>query len=200
MSTGRHEPGWMDRETPVLDDVVRFVGRKGGRRGRRARPRRPRTDAAAWRSTTSSCLYVLVRSSRRRGTVFIRTGRPLTGWPRPTAMRRRRATRASGDVDEALAASGVTIAGTWRTQRVTHAHLGDPRQHRLARRGRLVVRTSSQVPFLTRDDCADCSTFPRTGAGPLRPGRWRFRREAGTADRGPVALGVLGRVDPSPTR
>jgi CO/xanthine dehydrogenase Mo-binding subunit/aerobic-type carbon monoxide dehydrogenase small subunit (CoxS/CutS family) len=58
-----------------------------------------------------------------------------------------------GDVDTALAGSEVTTGGTWQTQRVSHAQLEthgtlgwiDPD-------GRLVLRTSSQVPFLVRDE------------------------------------------------
>ncbi|GGG13010.1 oxidoreductase [Rhodococcoides trifolii] len=59
----------------------------------------------------------------------------------------------SGDVDAAVATSAASVTGTWRTGRVQHAHLethGALAWHDES--GRLVVRTSSQVPFLVRDE------------------------------------------------
>jgi putative selenate reductase molybdopterin-binding subunit len=66
--------------------------------------------------------------------------------------------RVSGDPGAGFAAADVVYEGTFRTQRVqhvaleTHAAIGwlDPR-------GRLVLRTSTQVPFLTRDEL--CRVF-----------------------------------------
>ena len=56
-----------------------------------------------------------------------------------------------GDVDQALADSDVTVHGEWRTQRVSHAQLETHGSLGwLDDDGRLVIRTSSQVPFLTR--------------------------------------------------
>nr|WP_207954483.1 molybdopterin cofactor-binding domain-containing protein [Saccharopolyspora elongata] len=56
-----------------------------------------------------------------------------------------------GDVDRALAESDVTVGGEWRTQRVSHAQLETHGSLGwLDDDGRLVIRTSSQVPFLTR--------------------------------------------------
>ncbi|SDX73199.1 CO or xanthine dehydrogenase, Mo-binding subunit [Saccharopolyspora shandongensis] len=56
-----------------------------------------------------------------------------------------------GDVDRALAESDVTVRGEWRTQRVSHAQLETHGSLGwLDDDGRLVIRTSSQVPFLTR--------------------------------------------------
>ncbi|SDD47019.1 molybdopterin-dependent oxidoreductase [Nocardioides lianchengensis] len=60
-----------------------------------------------------------------------------------------------GDVSAGLAAAEVRVSGTWRTSRVTHAAL----ETHGARgwvddAGRLVVRTSTQVPFLVRDELA----------------------------------------------
>ena len=58
-----------------------------------------------------------------------------------------------GDVEEALADADVTVGGTWRTARVTHAQL---ETHGtigwLDDDGRLILRTSSQVPFLVRKE------------------------------------------------
>ncbi|WP_368499261.1 molybdopterin-dependent oxidoreductase [Herbiconiux sp. A18JL235] len=60
-----------------------------------------------------------------------------------------------GSVAEALDASEVRVSGTWQTHRVSHAAL---ETHGSVGwfddDGRLVVRTSSQVPFLVRDELA----------------------------------------------
>jgi putative selenate reductase molybdopterin-binding subunit len=58
-----------------------------------------------------------------------------------------------GDIDATLADADVTVGGTWRTARVTHAQL---ETHGtvgwLDDDGRLTLRTSSQVPFLVRKE------------------------------------------------
>ena len=60
-----------------------------------------------------------------------------------------------GDVDAAVAAADAVVRGRWRTQRVNHAHL---ETHATVgwrdEDGRLTLRTSSQVPFLVRDEIA----------------------------------------------
>lgn len=60
-----------------------------------------------------------------------------------------------GDVAAALAASAATVDGTWRTSRVTHAALETHASRGwIDDAGRLVIRTSSQVPYLVRDEVA----------------------------------------------
>ncbi|MFP5021687.1 molybdopterin-dependent oxidoreductase [Pseudonocardia phyllosphaerae] len=60
-----------------------------------------------------------------------------------------------GDVDAALAASAVTVSGTWRTSRVSHAQLEcHGAVGSLDDDGRLVLRAGTQVPFLTRAELA----------------------------------------------
>jgi len=67
-----------------------------------------------------------------------------------------------GDVTAGLRAAAAVVEGTWRTQRVahtsleTHAALGW-----LDAEGRLVVRSSTQVPFLVRDELARVLALPR---------------------------------------
>jgi CO/xanthine dehydrogenase Mo-binding subunit/aerobic-type carbon monoxide dehydrogenase small subunit (CoxS/CutS family) len=60
-----------------------------------------------------------------------------------------------GAVDEALRTAEVTVTGRWQTARVSHAQL---ETHATIGwtddDGRLVLRTSSQVPFLVRDEIA----------------------------------------------
>ena len=67
-----------------------------------------------------------------------------------------------GDVRRGLAEAAATVRGSWRTARVSHASL----ETHGARAwvdddGRLVVRTSSQVPFLVRDELARILDLPR---------------------------------------
>ncbi|WP_181311521.1 molybdopterin-dependent oxidoreductase [Nocardioides campestrisoli] len=60
-----------------------------------------------------------------------------------------------GDVAAGLAGAAYTVSGTWRTSRVTHAALETHGVRGwLDEDGRLVVRTSTQVPFLVRDELA----------------------------------------------
>ncbi|MFD1721987.1 molybdopterin-dependent oxidoreductase [Amnibacterium endophyticum] len=58
-----------------------------------------------------------------------------------------------GDVDAALMTAAVTVSGVWRTARVSHAALETHATRGwLDADGRLVLRTSSQVPYLVRDE------------------------------------------------
>lgn len=58
-----------------------------------------------------------------------------------------------GDVDAALAAAAVVVSGTWQTARVAHAALETHATRGwLDDDGRLVLRTSSQVPYLVRTE------------------------------------------------
>lgn len=58
-----------------------------------------------------------------------------------------------GDVAAGIAAADKVVRGTWRTQRIAHGHL---ETHCTIgwkdEDGRLVLRTSSQVPYLVRDE------------------------------------------------
>jgi putative selenate reductase molybdopterin-binding subunit len=58
-----------------------------------------------------------------------------------------------GDVDAALASADAVVEGSWQTQRVNHAALETHATRGwLDADGRLVLRTSSQVPYLVRDE------------------------------------------------
>lgn len=66
-----------------------------------------------------------------------------------------------GDVDGAMENADVVVSGTWRTQRQTHAQLETHGSIGwIADDGRLVLRTSSQVPFLTRDELCRIFDLP----------------------------------------
>ncbi|WP_279348069.1 molybdopterin cofactor-binding domain-containing protein [Hoyosella sp. YIM 151337] len=61
----------------------------------------------------------------------------------------------TGDVAAALAEAHAVVRGTWHTARVQHVHMETHASIGwLDDAGRLVIRTSSQVPFLTRDELA----------------------------------------------
>ena len=58
-----------------------------------------------------------------------------------------------GDVEAAIEAADFVVSGTWRTGRVAHAALETHATRGwLDADGRLVLRTSSQVPYLVRDE------------------------------------------------
>jgi putative selenate reductase molybdopterin-binding subunit len=60
-----------------------------------------------------------------------------------------------GDVHAGLAAAAATVTGRWTNSPVTHASLETHGARAwIDQDGRLVVRTSSQVPFLVRDELA----------------------------------------------
>ncbi|MHA3702870.1 molybdopterin-dependent oxidoreductase [Jatrophihabitans sp. YIM 134969] len=157
-STARHENRLDDPDdTRMLDDVVRFVGQR----------------VAVVVATTAAiaeaaCRAVVVEYELLPAVldpeVARSPGAPLVH-PEASALNRvhesgRNVVAAlhdghGGDVDAALAASEVTVSGTWRTQRVAHGQL---ETHGavgwLDDDGRLVVRTSTQVPYLVRDELA----------------------------------------------
>lgn len=69
-----------------------------------------------------------------------------------------------GDVEAALAASHATVEGHWQTQRVTHAALETHGARGwIDDEGRLVIRTSTQVPFLVRDEICHIFGLPEEG-------------------------------------
>ncbi|MAP64710.1 MAG: aldehyde oxidase [Microbacterium sp.] len=97
------------------------------------------------------------------------------------------------DPDAALAHSAVTVTGTWQTSRVSHAQL---ETHGaigwLDDDGRLVIRSSTQVPFLTRDElCHVLDLDPETVRvyAPRVGGGFGGKQEIFTEDL--VALAVL---------
>jgi putative selenate reductase molybdopterin-binding subunit len=66
-----------------------------------------------------------------------------------------------GDVDAAVAAADAVVTGTWRTQRVSQAALETHATRGwLDADGRLVLRTSSQVPYLVRDELCHIFDLP----------------------------------------
>ncbi|MFT4136832.1 molybdopterin-dependent oxidoreductase [Microbacterium sp.] len=157
-STARHEHREDDPDdTRLLDDVVRHVGQRVA-------------AIVAETAEAADAAVALIRVDYDvRDAVFDpdlarSPGAPLIHPDLTPADRVDQAHRnviaavhagPADEVDAALAASTVTVSGTWQTQRVSHAHL---ETHGaigwLDEDGRLVIRSSTQVPFLTRDELA----------------------------------------------
>jgi len=164
-STARHEHRTDDPDdTRVLDDVVRHVGQR----------------VAAVVAESAAAAEAGCRALRVEYEVLPavfdpeearQPGAPLLHPDRTPDERVDDASRNvvlslsrhhGGDVDDALAASDVVVGGTWRTSRVIHAQM---ETHGavgwLDGGGRLVVRASTQVPFLVRDELAHLFDLPR---------------------------------------
>jgi putative selenate reductase molybdopterin-binding subunit len=152
-STARHEKIWMDPDDArVLDDVVRFVGQKVA--AVVAESEAAAEEGCRRLKVDYDILPAVIDPARA-----IAPGAPILHPGKTPEQRVFGAARnivaeshgEYGDVATALATSAVTYEGTFTTQRVQHAALEthgglawvDPD-------GTLNVRSSTQVPFLTR--------------------------------------------------
>ena len=157
-STARHEWDWMDPDdTKVLDNVVRFIGQK-------VAAVVADTEAAAEEGCRRLKVQYEILPAVIDPAAAIAPDAPvLHGDKTPntaslTAARNIVAETHGefGDVAAALAQAAVTYEGTFTTQRVQHAALET--HGGLAwvdADGILNVRSSTQVPFLTRRTLAD---------------------------------------------
>ncbi|MEK9282902.1 molybdopterin-dependent oxidoreductase [Bradyrhizobium sp. ISRA442] len=152
-STARHEKDWMDPDdTRVLDDVVRFIGQKVA--AVVAESEAAAEEGCRRLKVTYNLLPVVIDPEQASA-----PDAPIIHPDRTAANRVADAQRnivaerhaEFGDVAAALAASAVTYEGTFTTQRVQHAAL---ETHGglawLDEAGVLNIRSSTQVPFLTR--------------------------------------------------
>ncbi|MFH6785516.1 MULTISPECIES: molybdopterin-dependent oxidoreductase [Methylobacterium] len=165
-STGRHEnPADDAADTRVLDPVLRFVGQ-------RVAAVVAESEAAAEAGCRALAVEYEVLPACLDPEHALDPDAPWVHGARPTgedAPPRHphpnlaaEAHGAIGDVAAGLAAADVVIEGTYRSQRIQHAHLEthaaigwrDPE-------GRLVIRSSTQVPFLTRDALCALFDLPR---------------------------------------
>jgi putative selenate reductase molybdopterin-binding subunit len=162
-STARHENDWMDPEdTRMLDNVVRFIGQK-------VAAVVAETEAAA----EEGCRRLKVEYELLPAVVdpaqAIAPGAPAIHGDKTSAHRVSNSARnivaeihgEFGDVAAALARAAATYQGTFTTQRVQHAAL---ETHGgiawVDADGVLTVRTSTQVPFLTRRALSDLFNLP----------------------------------------
>jgi putative selenate reductase molybdopterin-binding subunit len=157
-STARHERAWMDPDdTRVLDNVVRFIGQRVAA-----------VVAESEASAEEGCRRLKVDYDILPAVIdpaqAIAPGAPLIHGDKTREQRVTNAQRnivaeshgEYGDVATALAQAAVTCEETFTTQRVQHAALET--HGGLAwvdSAGVLNVRSSTQVPFLTRRALAD---------------------------------------------
>ena len=164
-STARHDSRVDDPDdTHVLDDTVRFVGQRVAavvadslavaesacraiqvEYARAACRLRSRCRAVAWRSAGPRRQGCRTRASATQAATSSPSYTEASAISRRGSRRRERS-------------GGAVVRGRWTTQRVQHAHL---ETHGCTgwrdEQGRLVIRTSSQVPFLVRDEL--CHVF-----------------------------------------
>src|SRR5436190_3199174 len=157
-STARHERAWMDPDdTRVLDNVVRFVGQ-------RIAAVVAETEASAEEGCRRLKVDYDILPAVTDPAQAIAPGAPLIHGDKPREQRvtdvQRNIVAEShgeyGNVATALAQAAVTYEGTFTTQRVQHAAL---ETHAglawVDSSGVLNVRSSTQVPFLTRRALVD---------------------------------------------
>src|SRR5260221_1433625 len=157
-STARHEWDWMDPDdTKVLDNVVRFIGQK-------VAAVVAETEAAAEEGCRRLKVAYEILPAVVDPAQAIAPGAPVIHGDKTPQHRVTNSGRnivaethgEFGDVATALKRSAVTYEGTFTTPRVQHAALET--HGGLAwvdARGILNVRSSTQVPFLTRRALAD---------------------------------------------
>jgi putative selenate reductase molybdopterin-binding subunit len=154
-STGRHEMRTDDPDdTLVLDPVLRFIGQ-------RVAAVVADTVAIAQRALALIEVEYEVLAGVFDPELARQPGAPLLHAEKGAEQRVSAPERnvlaqmhgEMGDVDAAIAAADAVATGTWRTQRVNHAALETHATRGwLDSDGRLVLRTSSQVPYLVRDE------------------------------------------------
>ncbi|MCU1438165.1 MAG: xdhA [Naasia sp.] len=163
-STARHEHRDDDPDdTRMLDDVVRF-------RGQRVAAVVASTAAAA----EEACRRIVVdyevlpavfdpEEARSPGAPVLHGDRTADDRVDDAARNVIAALHTGfGDLDAALAEADTVVSGTWQTQRVSHAQLETHGSIGwLDDDGRLVIRTSTQVPFLVRDELCTLLGLPR---------------------------------------
>jgi putative selenate reductase molybdopterin-binding subunit len=156
-STARHEKAWMDPDdTRMLDDVVRFIGQ-------RIAAVIAETEAAAEEGCRRLKVEYEILPAVFDPAKAISAGAPVIHGDKTVEHRVSDAQRnivaethgEYGDVATALTQAAVTYEGTFTTQRVQHAAL---ETHGglawIDASGVLNIRSSTQVPFITRRDLA----------------------------------------------
>jgi len=154
-STGRHQNRTDDPDdTRVLDTVVRFRGQ---------RVAAVVADSVAIAEEARQLIRVEYERipanfdpelATAPGTPLLHADKGLgSGLADPEANLVAELHGEMGDVTAALDAGHTVVRGTWRTQRVTHVALETHATRGwIDAQGRMVLRTSSQVPYLVRDE------------------------------------------------
>ncbi|MEV6774267.1 molybdopterin cofactor-binding domain-containing protein [Nocardia sp. NPDC051030] len=154
-STARHQIREDDPDdTLVLDPVMRFIGQ-------RVAAVVGETLAAARAGCRALKVEYEVLPAVFEPDEALAVGAPTLHVDKPESARIADAQRnlvaevhgRTGDVTAGLSAASEVVQGVWQTQRVQHVHLETHGSIGwLDEAGRLVLRTSTQVPFLVRDE------------------------------------------------
>nr|WP_240896852.1 molybdopterin cofactor-binding domain-containing protein [Kineococcus vitellinus] len=172
-STGRHENRLDDPDdTLVLDPVLRH-------RGQRVAAAVAETPALAERALGLLAVEYEPLPAVLDAEAALEPGAPLVHGDKDAAASRIADPQRNlvaelhggvGDVEEALARAEFTVGGTYRTARVSHVALETHSAVSwLDDGGRLVVRSSTQVPFLVRDELARVLGLERERVRVLAP-------------------------------
>ncbi len=162
-STARHEKSWMDPDdTRILDNVVRFIGQKVAA-----------VIAESEAAAEEGCRRLVVAYDILPAVIdpaqAIAPGAPVIHPDRTKENRVANSQRnivaethgEFGDVASALAQSAFTYQGTFTTQRVQHAALETHGGLAWVDAGGILnVRSSTQVPFLTRRALSEIFDLP----------------------------------------
>ncbi|AXK80297.1 aldehyde oxidase [Pseudolabrys taiwanensis] len=155
-SSARHEIRTTDcDDTFVLDDVVRFIGQ-------RVAAVVADTDAAAEEGCRRLIVDYEILPAVFDPEEAIRPGAPLLHADRPADARIEDPARnivaqfdgGFGDVVQGFAEADVVYEGSFETPRIQHAHLETLSAIAWCDDNGLTVRSSTQVPFLTRNELA----------------------------------------------
>ncbi|WP_369374873.1 molybdopterin-dependent oxidoreductase [Promicromonospora sp. Populi] len=175
-STGRHQNRLDDPDdTRILDPVLRFVGQRVAFAV--AETLRQARDALALVAVEYEPLPAVFdpEAARRPGAPLLHPGKTPDMHRVEEASRNvvvqiheEHAEPGNDGVEAALAASAATVTGTWTTDRVNHVALEthgarawvEPGPGGAPEAAVLHVRTSTQVPFLVRDELARILDLP----------------------------------------
>lgn len=162
-STARHETREIDPDdTRVLDDVVRFIGQRVAA-----------VVAASEAAAEEGCRRLVVdydilpavfdpEEAMQDGAPVVHNKGPEVRIAEPKRNLVAELHGATGDIDKGFAEADAIHEGTYFVPRVQHAHLETLCAIAwLDDDGRLNVRSSTQVPFLTRIELARVFDLPR---------------------------------------
>ena len=161
-STGRHELATDDvDDTRILDEVMRHVGQ-------RVAAVIAESEAAAEEARDLIAVEYEILPAVFDPEEATRPGAPRVHadatCPRIADPSRNIVAQFEGEIGsiaEGLAEADVVHEAVYESHRVQHAHLETHGAIGWIEAGRLVIRTSSQVPFLVRDALADLLELPR---------------------------------------
>jgi putative selenate reductase molybdopterin-binding subunit len=164
-STGRHQNRDDDPDdTLVLDPVIRFHGQRVAAVVAESVGAAERALAAIVVDYEVLPAVFDAEAARRPGAHLVHGDKhgPTSRIDAPDRNTVAELHGERGDVAGAIKRADAVVTGTWTTARVTHAALETHATRGwLDADGRLVLRTSSQVPYLVRDEIAHIFGRPR---------------------------------------